>query len=59
MGNHGTSGNKFSHTESNGHLNELTEEAVTKEVGSLFHNLRPVLRKKAFCDGADQDPTEL
>ncbi len=34
MGNHGTSGNKSSHTESNGHSKELTEEAVTKEVGS-------------------------
>ncbi len=37
-------------------LNELTEEAVTIEVGSLFQNSTTRIEKG---ESADQDPAEL
>ncbi len=46
--NHRTSGNKSSHVECSWLLNELTEEAVTIEVGSLFQNLTIRIERDVF-----------
>ncbi len=48
MGNHGISAKTFLHTESSWRLNELTEGAVTIEVGSLFHNFTTRIEKDNF-----------
>ncbi len=48
MGNFGASRNNSSHAESNWHLNELMERAVTIEVESLFQNLATRIKKDEF-----------
>ncbi len=48
MGNHGTSAKKFPHVTPSWRLNELTERAVTIEVGSLFQNFTPRIGKNDF-----------
>ncbi len=48
MGNDGASGNMSSLVESSNRLNELTEEALKIEVGSLFQNSMTRFWKDAF-----------
>ncbi len=48
MGNHGTSANSSSNAESSWCLNEMTEGAVTIEVGSLFQYFTTRSKKDDF-----------
>ncbi len=58
-GNHGTSASNSSYAESSWRLKELTEEAVTIGVGSLFQHFTTCVEKDDFIRRRRQVPADV